>query len=99
MVSYALSFNKERDNSKAKMIRHTALTECSGVPMVIAPECETIHVNDTWMIQVFDNGVELRCHKKNGSVEVWKNGTLTEQHNNVTLTELARLQARAEEMK
>lgn len=97
-ISYALRYDKKRDNGTSRRIRHVAIKEMGGVQMMLAPECETLHIDGDMMLQVFDNGVELRCCKKTGSVDVVRDGKVLARYEDVTLSQLEGIQQKAAAM-
>ena len=54
----------------AKKIRHAALTQFGGRKMAKLPIEETIHDNNGFMVQCFENGAVLSLNKKSGNVTI-----------------------------
>ena len=64
-----LALTYRRDSDKARKIRHTAVKEYGGVPMLHCPACETLH-------ETTEEGREImRQEWPNGAVLVWYKGT------------------------
>ena len=89
MVWKALSF--ESDTDLAKKIRKAAI-ERGGQHVIELPLFETIHDSGVYMRQQFPGGVELVAHKATGTVEVFHDGELVETFEDVSLSELERIQ-------
>ena len=89
MVWKALAF--ESDTDVAKKIRKAAL-ERGARHVVELPFFETIHDSDGYMRQQFPNGAELVANKAAGVVDVFFGGELIETFEDVSLSELERIQ-------
>lgn len=77
----------------AKKIRHAALTQFGGRKMIKLPIEETIHDNNGFMIQHFENGAILCLDKSSGRAVVEnKYGDLVKEVDIQTFTELESLQ-------
>jgi hypothetical protein len=88
----ALSY-KYRTSELAKKIRHAALTQFGGRKMATLPVEETIHDNNGFMIQHFENGAILCLDKSSGRAVVEnKYGDLVKEVDIQTFTELESLQ-------
>lgn len=59
---------------------------------VIAPECETIHIDDKRMVQFFENGAFLEIEKSTGECKVTHNGKEVRTITLAAIPELEQLQ-------
>lgn len=89
--------NGQVDSDLARKIRHTAMTQYAGVPMLNVPECDTIHDTEEdgrpVMRQAFGNGAVLRVYKDNGEATVSdRKGNETERRVCTSIPDLAKLQ-------
>jgi hypothetical protein len=98
MVHRCLSYSNER--AVAFKVRREALA-MGGVPMLTAPECETIHDADGFMRQYFNNGAQIIVDKRVGRVTLINpDGDLEITVNSgCSIHELMNIQLEAEKMK
>ncbi|MBQ7389251.1 MAG: hypothetical protein IJW01_07770 [Paludibacteraceae bacterium] len=92
-VYNALNFVK--DNDLAKRIRKLAY-EKGGILMCLCECMETLHDNDGYVRQYLPNGVMLELNKKNGRVDIIKDGKSVKNYQHVMLDRLPAIQAEAQ---
>ena len=81
-VFNAIIYDSERGNSDlARKIRKAAI-ECGGIPMVEAPEVETLHDNDNY----------IRMDKTAGTCDVWLRGEKVRRYENVAVNQINDIQ-------
>lgn len=91
-VFNAIIYDSERGNSDlARKIRKAAI-ECGGIPMVEAPEVETLHDNDNYIRQYMPNGVLLEMDKTAGTCDVWLRGEKVRRYENVAVNQINDIQ-------
>lgn len=94
----ALTFaDRGGDSSRARSIRHLA-QQRGGVLMIASPAMETLHDADGYMRQYFSNSVMLECNKVTGCVDIIKDGASVKHYKNITLNQLAAIQAEAQQL-
>lgn len=81
----------ENDTPFSKRIRKAA-QERGGMLMAACPMMETIHDSDGYMRQYFPNGVMMECDKKTGRVEIIKDGKAVKGFDEVSMSQLLRIQ-------
>ena len=87
----------ENDTPFSKRIRKAA-QERGGILMAVCPMMETMHDADGYMRQYFPNGVMVECNKETGRVEIIKDGKAVEGFDNVSMSQIFEIQAKAERM-
>lgn len=98
-VFNAIIYDSERGNSDlARKIRKAAI-ECGGIPMVEAPEVETLHDNDNYIRQYMPNGVLLEMDKTAGTCDVWLRGEKVRRYENVAVSQINDIQCWAGALK
>lgn len=99
MVWYALTYDEKKGNTDlAKRIRALALQR-GGVALVTLPASEVIHNSDKTMCQWFGNGMSWECDKETSRLWLRNGkGEVVETHENVTIPDIERLQARISRM-
>lgn len=91
------------DAEKANKIRYAAVKEYGAVPMMHAPQAETVHIvtenGNQVMEQRFDNGSRLLIDKTSG--DAWgqdRKGRHVGAWKNISVRELARIQTYMENL-
>lgn len=92
-----LSLEYKRGSELARRIREIAIKR-GGIIMRCLPEMETIHDADGYMRQRFPNGVLLECNKETSHVDIFKDGRVVAQYDDVKIDQLPAIQARAQHM-
>lgn len=80
------------DSRLAHYIRRSALEHGAKV-MIVAPECETFHLSDGKMVQVFGNGARLEVTMQTGRCVVTQYDKVVKEVADITIPQLEQLQA------
>mgnify|MGYP007100861393 CR=1 FL=1 len=87
-----LSLTYRENGGRAPKIRKLAILR-GGVPMIQAPEMETLHDHDGYMRQYFPNGVMLETKKGTSVVDILKDGKVVATYGNASFENIGEIQA------
>lgn len=96
-IRNALTYDENKGNSGlCKKIRFTALQNGCHI-YVVTKAFETIHDEvDGIMWQLFENGAQVSMNKLTGKGEILFKGDVVAKYENIQLTDIPKIQARAE---
>ena len=97
-VFNAIRYDTKRGNTDlAKRIRKLAI-ERGGIPMIEAPEWETLHDADGYIRQYKEGGVLLEIFKEGNWCDVYKNGKKMRRFEHLMISDLDGIQKYAERL-